>query len=69
MESEERHEQPPARAQVLMAKKMEPKQAMLWKQMQKEAQGAACVDTSSRTLEMWSSTKQILALALYVGAA
>ena len=56
-----------AKAQVLTARKVEPKQAVLWMQMQREAQVAACVDSSSRTVEVWGPRRQVLALALYVG--
>ena len=56
-----------AKAQVLRARKMEPKQAMLWMQMQRDAQVAACVDSTSRMVEVWGPTRQLLALALYVG--
>ena len=56
-----------AKAQVLTARKVEPKQAVLWMQMQRDAQVAACVDSTSRTVEMWGPTRQVLALALYVG--
>ena len=56
-----------AKAQVLTAQKLEPKQAVLWMQMQRDAQVAACVDSTSRTLEVWGPTRQVLALALYVG--
>ena len=56
-----------AKAQVLTARQVEPKQAVLWMQMQQDAQVAACVDSTSRTLEVWGPTRQVLALALYVG--
>ena len=56
-----------AKAQVLTARKVEPKQAVLWMQMQRDAQVAACVDSTSRTVGMWGPTRQVLALALYVG--
>ena len=62
-EAGERH----AKAQVLLAQKVEPKQAVLWMQMQRDAQVAACVDSTSRTVEVWGPTRQVLALALYVG--
>ena len=39
-----------AKAQVLTARKVEPKQAVLWMQMQQDAQVAACVDSTSRTV-------------------
>ena len=55
------------KAQVLTARKVKPKQAVLWMQMQRDAQGAACVDSTSRTVEVWGPTRQVLALALYVG--
>ena len=56
-----------AKAQVLTARKVEPKQAVLWMQMQRNAQVAACVDIRSRTVEVWGPTGQVLSLALYVG--
>ena len=56
-----------AKAQVLTARKVEPKQAVMWMQMQWDAQVAACVDSTSRTVEVWWPTRQVLALALYVG--
>ena len=56
-----------AKAQILTAKKVEPKQAVLWMQMQRDAQVAACVDSMSRTVEVWGPTRQVLAMALYVG--
>ena len=56
-----------AKAQVLTARKVEPKQAMLWMQMQRDAQVAACVDSTSRMMEVWGPTRQVLALALYAG--
>ena len=55
------------KAQVLTARKVEPKQAVLWMQMQRDAQVAACVDGTSRTVEVWGPTRQVLAMALYVG--
>ena len=55
-----------AKAQILMARKMKPKQAVLWMQMQRDAQVAACVDSTSRTVEVWGPTRQVLAMALYV---
>ena len=55
-----------AKAQVLTARKVEPKQAVLWIQMQRHAQVAACVDSTSRTVEVWGPTRQVLAMALYV---
>ena len=36
-------------------------------QMQEDAQVAACVDSTSRTVEVWGPTRHVLALALYVG--
>ena len=36
-------------------------------QMERNAQVAACVDGTSRTVEVWRPTRQVLALALYVG--
>ena len=56
-----------AKAQVLTARKVESRQAVLWMQMQRDAQVAACVDSTSRTVEVWGPTRQVLALALYVG--
>ena len=56
-----------AKAQILTARKVEPKQAQLWMQMQQDAQVAACVDSTSRTLEVWGPTRQVLAMALCVG--
>ena len=56
-----------AKAQILTAKKVEPKQAVLWMQMQQDAQVAACVDSTNRTVEVWGPTRQVLAMALYVG--
>ena len=56
-----------ATTHVLTARKVEPKQVMLWMQMQRDAQVAACVDSTSRTVEVWGPTRQVLALALYVG--
>ena len=56
-----------AKAQVLTARKVEPKQAVLWMQMQRDAQVVACVDSTGRTVEVWGPTRQVLALALYVG--
>ena len=56
-----------AKAEVLTAGKVEPKQAVLWMQMQRDAQVAACVDSTSRTVKVWGPTRQVLALALYVG--
>ena len=35
-----------------LQKNVEPKQAVLWVQMQREAQVAACVDSSSRIVEV-----------------
>ena len=48
-----------AKAQVLTARKVEPKQAVLWMQMQRDAQVAACVDSTSRTVEVWGPTRQV----------
>ena len=56
-----------AKAQVLTARMVEPKQAVLWMQMQRDAQVAACVESTSRPVEVWAPTRQVLALALYVG--
>ena len=39
-----------AKAQVLTARKMKPKQAVLWMQMQRDAQVAACVDGTSEAV-------------------
>ena len=35
--------------------------------MQRDAQVAACVDSTSRTVEVWGPKRQVLAMALYVG--
>ena len=56
-----------ARQQVLTAQKVKPKEAVLWMQMQREMQLAACLDSTSRTVEVWGPTRQVVALALYVG--
>ena len=56
-----------AQAQVPTARKVEPKQAVLWMQMRRDAQVGACVDSTSRTVEVWAPTRQVLAKALYVG--
>ena len=40
---------------------------MLWMQMQRDAQVAACLDSTSRTVEVWGPTRQVLAPVLYVG--
>ena len=56
-----------AKAQILTAKKVERKQAVLRMHMQRDAQVAACVDSTSRTVEVWGPTRQVLAMALYVG--
>ena len=56
-----------AKAPVVTARKVGPKQAMLWMQMQRDAQVAACVDSMSRTVEVWGPMRQVLALAPYVG--
>ena len=45
-----------------MARKVETKQAVLWMQMQQVAQVAACVDSTSRTVQVWMPSRQILAL-------
>ena len=37
---------------MLTAKDVEPKQAMLWMQMEREAQVAACVESMSRTVDV-----------------
>ena len=50
-----------AKAQVLTPRRVEPKQAVLWMQMQRDA------DSTSRMVEVWGFTRQALALALYVG--
>ena len=50
-----------AKAQVLRARKMEPEQAVLSMQMQRDAQVAACVDNTSRTVEVWGPGRQVLA--------
>ena len=59
-------EQRQARAQVLTAKKVESTQAVLWMQMRRDAQVAAFVDSTSRTLEVCGPTRQVLALTLYM---
>ena len=51
-----------AKAQVLTARKVEPKQAVLWMQMQRDA----CVGPTSRTVEVWGPPWQVLAMVLYV---
>ena len=56
-----------AKAQILTAKEVEPKQAVLWMQMQQDAQVAARVDSTSRTAEVWGPTRHVLAMALYIG--
>ena len=56
-----------AKAQMRTAWKVGSKQAVLWMQMQWDAQVAACVDSTSRMVEVWGPTRQVLALALYVG--
>ena len=56
-----------AKAQVLAARKVEPKQAVLWMQMQRDAQVAACVDSTRGRVELWGPKRQVLPLALYVG--
>ena len=55
-------DEPQPRAQVLVAKNVEPEQ------MQRDVQVAAWVGRTSRTVEAWGPTRQVLALALYVGA-
>ena len=55
-----------AKAQVLTARKVEPQQAVLWMQMLRDVQVAACVDGTSRTMEVWGPRRQVLALALHV---
>ena len=62
-EADERH----AKAQVPTAQKVEHKQAVLRMQMQRDAQVAACVDSTSRMVEMWGPTRQVLAMALLWG--
>ena len=62
MEADERQ----AKAQVLTARKVEPKQAVVCMQMQRDTQVAACVDSTSRTVDVWGPTRQMLALAPYV---
>ena len=52
-----------AKAQVLTARKVEPKQAVLWMQMQREAQVAAYVNSTSRPVQVWGP---MMALVLYV---
>ena len=37
---------------MLRARKVAPKQAVLWMQMQRDAQVAACVDSKSRTVQV-----------------
>ena len=56
-----------AKEEVLAARNMEPKQAVLWMEMQQDAQVAAFVDSTSRTVVVWGPTRQVLAMALYVG--
>ena len=56
-----------AKAQILTARRPGPKQAVLWMQMQRDAQVAAFVDSTSRTMEVWGPTRQVFAMALYVG--
>ena len=56
-----------AKGQVLMVRKLKQKHAVLWMQMQRDAQVAACVNSTSRTVEVWGPTRQVLALALYIG--
>ena len=50
---------------MLTVWKVEPQQAVLWMKMQRDAQVAACVDRTSRTVEVWRPMRQVLALALY----
>ena len=57
------------KAQVLTARKVEPKQAVLWMQMQRDPQSAACVNSTSGTVQLWGPTRQVLAMALFVGEA
>ena len=45
-------DEPQARAQVLKAKNLDPTQAVLWMQLQRDAQVAACLDSTSRTVEV-----------------
>ena len=52
---------------MLTARRVEPNKAVLWMQMQRDAQVAVCVDSTSRTVEVWGPTRQVLAMALYVG--
>ena len=52
---------------MLRAKNVEPKQAVLWIQMQRDTQVAPCVDSTNRTVDFWWRTRQVLAGALYVG--
>ena len=56
-----------AKGQVLTARMVEPTQTVRWIQMQRDVQVAACVDSTSRPVEVWGPTRQVLALALYVG--
>ena len=56
-----------AEAQILTARMVEPKRAVLWMQMQRDAQVAVYVDSTSRTVEVWGPGRQVLAMALYVG--
>ena len=51
---------------MLTARKVEPKHAVLWMQMQQDAQVAVCVDSTSRTVEVSGLTRHVLAPALYV---
>ena len=51
---------------MLTARKVEPKQAVLWMQMQQNAQVVARVDSRSRTVEVWGLTSKVLAVALSV---
>ena len=56
-----------AKAEMLTARKVEPKQAVLWMQMQRDAPVAACLDSTSRMVKVWGPRRQVLAMALYVG--
>ena len=57
-----------AKAQVLTTPKVEPKQAVLWMQMQGDAQVAACVDSTSRTVEAHEAGLGIVAVCWGDGA-
>ena len=56
-----------AKAHLLTARRVDPKQAVLRMQRQRDAQVAACVDSRSRTVEVWGPARQVLAMALCVG--